>query len=111
MKHIASFIALLLLACHSLAADQSTPQATKSIWIDVRTAEEYAAGFYPGAINISYEVIGEKIPAVVTDKATEIHLYCRSGRRSGIALKTLVDMGYAHVINEGGYAEIMARKK
>jgi phage shock protein E len=110
MKHFLIFFALMLLAGSAIAGDQTTAQTAKAICIDVRTAEEYATGFYPGAINISYEVIGEKISAVAPDKSAEIHLYCRSGRRSGIALKTLMDMGYTHVINEGGYAEIMTRK-
>ena len=111
MNHILSFFTLMLLACNAIAADQSAQPAAKAIWIDVRTADEYATGFYPGAINITHEVIGEKIAAVAPDKSTEIHLYCRSGRRSGIALKTLVDLGYVHVTNEGGYADLMARSK
>jgi len=71
-------------------------------WIDVRTAEEYAAGHVTEAINIPYEQIGARVAEVTTDKDDLIYVYCRSGRRSGIAKKTLEDAGYRNVVNVGG---------
>jgi len=39
----------------------------------------------------------------VPDKNTPVILYCHSGRRADIALKTLKDLGYSQVENYGGY--------
>jgi len=72
-------------------------------WIDVRTAEEFAAGHVTEAVNIPYEEIAGRVAEVTTDKDDLIYVYCRSGRRSGIAKKTLEDAGYRNVVNVGGF--------
>ena len=77
--------------------------------IDVRTPSEYTSGHIDKAINIPYDVIGFKINAVTSEKDREVLLYCQSGRRSGIALKTLKDLGYRNAKNAGGYDAL--RKK
>ncbi|MGY8822956.1 MAG: rhodanese-like domain-containing protein [Candidatus Latescibacterota bacterium] len=64
--------------------------------------DEYNSGHVDGAAHIPYEIIGDKIAALSQDKSRDIVLYCRSGRRSGIAQKTLQDMGYTRVVNAGG---------
>ena len=78
----------------------------ETLWIDVRTAEEYKAGHLEGAIHIPYDEIEQKINAIKADKTADIQLYCRSGRRSGIALETLRSMGYSKVTNAGAYEQI-----
>lgn len=80
-------------------------------WIDVRTAEEYAQGHIKGAINIPYEEIGGQISSITGDVDSDVRVYCRTGRRSGIAKDTLQGMGYANVINEGGYEDLLKRKQ
>lgn len=82
----------------------------QSLWIDVRTAEEYKAGHLEGAINIPYDEMEQKITAIEADKTTEIQLYCRSGRRSGIALETLRGMGYSNVTNAGAYEQLKQKR-
>lgn len=81
-----------------------------AIWIDVRTPEEYATGHVRGAVNIPYEIIGAEIKAVTGDVDSDIRVYCRSGRRSGVAKDTLSGLGYSNVINEGGYEDLLKRK-
>lgn len=76
-------------------------------WIDVRTAEEFGNGHVSGAINIPYEEIGARIGAVTEDRDAHIYLYCRSGRRSGIALDALRQAGYRNALNIGGFEEAM----
>jgi phage shock protein E len=83
---------------------------TMTIWIDVRTAEEFSQGHIPGSINIPYEIIGSEIASVTRDVDKDIRVYCRSGRRSGVAMDTLRGMGYENVINEGGYEDLLQRK-
>ena len=81
-----------------------------TIWIDVRTADEFASGHVTGAINIPYEVIGSQITSVTRDVDQDVRVYCRSGHRSGVAKDTLNGLGYANVINEGGLEDLMQRK-
>lgn len=80
---------------------------SEPIWIDVRTAEEFAAGHYPGAINIPYEEIENQIDGITSEKSAPIHLYCRTGRRSGIARDTLSKIGYTLAENKGGLEDVM----
>lgn len=81
-------------------------QAEQEIWLDVRTAEEYAAGHIVNAINIPFDVIEDNIASITTDKNATIYLYCKSGRRASVALQSLESLGYTNVINKGGYEEL-----
>jgi phage shock protein E len=81
------------------------------VWIDVRTPAEYASGHINGAINIEFQEIANGIKQVTEDKSSDIRLYCRSGRRSGVARETLLKLGYGNVRNEGGYAAALAAHK
>ena len=86
-----------------------TPKMKQPIWIDVRTEEEYVQGHLANAINIPYEEIGARVSQVTEDKSADIRVYCRTGRRSGIAKETLESLGYDHVTNEGGYQDLISR--
>ena len=78
----------------------------KTTVIDVRTEKEYNAGHLKNSINIPYGEIKDTIGKHVHDKNQKIIVYCRSGRRSGIAKKTLDEMGYTNVINTGAYEKL-----
>ena len=74
-----------------------------SVIVDVRREDEYAAGHIPGAVLLTMESISaESAAAVLPDKNQLVLLYCRSGRRSKLAAKSLVDLGYTNVIEFGG---------
>jgi phage shock protein E len=77
--------------------------------VDARTEAEWKAGHIKGAILIPYDQITARIAEVTTNKSASIALYCRSGRRSGIALKSLQELGYLNVKNLGSLDD--ARKK
>ncbi len=79
------------------------------VWIDVRTAEEFSAGHVEGSINIPYGEITKRISGVTTDKEADIRVYCRSGRRSGIAKDMLEAQGFTNVTNEGGYQDLLKK--
>jgi len=81
-------------------------QQRTGIWIDVRTPMEFAIGHLEGATNIPHGEIAARITALVPDKNAEIHLYCRSGRRSSLAQETLLGMGYTKVTNDGAYENL-----
>lgn len=72
------------------------------ILLDVRTAEEYAAGHIPGAALLPNEDIGTARPAQLPVLDTPIYVYCRSGRRSADAAAKLADMGYTALYDLGG---------
>jgi len=71
--------------------------------IDVRTPDEYRAGYIPGSLNIPLDRIGE-IEKAVPDHGAKLFVYCLSGARSARACAALVRMGYTNVVNIGGIA-------
>ena len=83
--------------------------AADPVWIDVRTADEYNKGHVSQAVNIPYDELSEGISALTTDKDASIYVYCRSGRRSGIAKETLENLGYTRVDNVGGIEDAMKK--
>ena len=83
----------------------SATWAGEAIWIDVRSAQEYNTEHVAAAGNIPYTEISSRIGEVTGDKDALIYVYCRSGRRSGIAQSTLEEAGYNNVINLGGLAD------
>lgn len=74
-------------------------RGASALLLDVRTAEEYAAGHIPGAELLPYDEIRSRFAE--PDKARPIVVYCRSGRRSAIARSTLMEMGYRNVSDFG----------
>lgn len=87
----------------------STQSFAQAVVIDVRTPSEYAEKHIPGAINIDHSVIATEIQKLKLAKDEKIILYCRSGRRSGIALETLKKLGFENLENYGGLEEAQTR--
>ena len=79
------------------------------LWIDVRSASEYSEGHVEQAVNIPHDEIADGIATLSTDKDATIYVYCRSGRRSGLAKETLENMGYTQVTNLGGLEDALAK--
>ncbi len=102
-------LGLLLFACGKTDITEVSIRDYDTI-IDVRTKEEYDAGHLSNAINIPYTKIKEEIKEHVENRRTKILLYCRSGRRSGIANKILHDMGYINAINAGAF-EVLKKQE
>ena len=82
--------------------------AEAPLWIDVRSAEEYAAGHLDGAVNIPYDEIATRISEVTRDKQRVIRLYCGIGVRAQVAKIALEAQGFEQVSNEGGYDALRA---
>lgn len=93
-------ITLLLSSASALATEY---------WIDVRIPEQYQAEHLDGAINIPLKQLKEEIAAQVRNKDDAVHLYCNSGRQSGLAKQMLLNMGYINVMNEGGINSVKQR--
>lgn len=89
------------------AAALATLQRADSLLIDVRSSEEFSAGALPGAIRIGHDEIAAQIASIAPDKDSPLVLYCRSGRRSGIAKQSLEALGYRQVVNAGAYDDLL----
>ena len=90
------------------AADLKTrlsSSAAKPVVLDVRRADEYAAGHVDGALNIAHtDVLANPATAVAAGKDAEIILYCGSGRRASMAIEALRAAGYTNLKHlEGDY--------
>ncbi|MEH8020909.1 MULTISPECIES: rhodanese-like domain-containing protein [Rheinheimera] len=96
-----TLIALLLLV---ITACTATPPQT--VWIDVRSADEYAAGHLVNTVNIPHTEIASGVAKLNLSKDTPIAVYCKSGRRADVALETLQQLGYSNVVNKGGYEDL-----
>jgi rhodanese-related sulfurtransferase len=71
--------------------------------IDVRTPEEYATGHIPGAANIPFDQVAQRISEI--DAPHGVALYCMVGPRARKGETALLAAGYETVFHlEGGLA-------
>lgn len=84
--------------------------AMGALVVDARTPEEFSAGHLDGAINIPHDQALERLAEFGSDKEKSIVVYCRSGRRSGIAQSVLAEHGFTNAHNAGGYEPMLAAK-
>lgn len=103
------FLLTVLFSLFASVATAEQPEPPDPLWIDVRTAAEYESGHLPGARHIEFDRIGAQIAALTLDRDQRIVLYCKSGRRSGFAKQTLIELGYRNVHNAGGVADVLRR--
>ena len=68
--------------------------------LDVRTPQEFAEGHVPGAVNVPYDQLASRLAEVPQDK--DVVLYCKSGRRAGIAADVLAANGYTRLAHLEG---------
>ncbi|WP_286264486.1 rhodanese-like domain-containing protein [Thalassotalea atypica] len=85
-----------------LVSLQAAPLAPAYTLLDVRSAKEYQAGHIKGALNISHSTLGEQLNLMPQDKDQMVIVYCRSGRRAGIAEQLLKAKGYTQVKHLSG---------
>lgn len=71
--------------------------------LDVRTQEEFDEGHIQGAILLPYDAItAETAAETLPNQEKTVLVYCRTGRRSEVAAKRLIDLGYTAVYDFGG---------
>jgi phage shock protein E len=73
------------------------------LYVDVRTRDEYAAGHVEGAILIPYDEMGSRWREIAEYADRPVVLYCRTGRRSGIAERILQSHGFSQVEDAGAF--------
>jgi len=77
-------------------------EKNKVVLLDVRSPEEYAEGHVPGAINISHTQIKTNLAKLLPHKNDTVIVYCRSGRRAGIAKDILAEHGFTKLRHLSG---------
>ena len=111
-KVIAMLTSVLLLAgCASgvagvtnLTVEDFSKKITDSgvVILDVRTPGEFMTGHIQGAQNIDFESESFESQIEALDKTSTYAVYCRSGNRSGQAVKVMQDAGFGNLYNLDG---------
>ena len=94
-----------------IRTDSAAADSQAVTLVDVRTAEEYAEGHIPDALNI--DVLQDDFTQKATarlPKDRRVAVYCRSGKRSLKAAALLVKAGYKVVNLKGGWLEWTANR-
>ena len=82
----------------------------KALVLDVRTAEEFAAGHLAGAHLVPVQELSSRIAEVKQmledDLSRPVVVYCRSGGRATRAARLLHDAGFQDVTNGGGLKDL-----
>ena len=73
--------------------------STAPLVLDVRRAEEFAAGRVPGSRNLPHEQLVADPALLGAPKDAEIVVYCQSGRRANMALEALQKAGYTRLVH------------
>ena len=112
MKKIVALIAsaLLLAGCSSspsaidLSVTEFSAKTAESgvVTLDVRTPGEFAEGYIEGARLIDFQSGNFENEIATLDKNATYAVYCRSGNRSGQAVKVMQDAGFTNVFNMNG---------
>jgi rhodanese-related sulfurtransferase len=110
-KIIAIFASVLLLAgCSSsssavdLSVSEFSSKVTEAgiITLDVRTPGEFNEGHIDGALLIDFQSGNFENEIASLDKSKTYAVYCRSGSRSGEAVKVMSDAGFTNLYNLNG---------
>jgi phage shock protein E len=113
MKKVIALIAsvLLLAGCSSSASGVTNMNVsefsqkiteTGVVTLDVRTPGEFAEGHIEGAQLIDFQSGNFENEIASLDKNATYAVYCRSGNRSGQAVKVMHDAGFHNVYNLNG---------
>lgn len=70
---------------------------SKWLILDVRSAEEYAEGHVPGAVNIAHTELEDRLSEIVNFESKPVVVYCRSGYRAGKAAEILKKAKFADI--------------
>jgi rhodanese-related sulfurtransferase len=112
MKKVITILAsvLLLAGCSSsssaidLSVSEFSNKVTEAglITLDVRTPGEFSEGHIDGALLIDFQSGNFENEIASLDKSKTYAVYCRSGSRSGEAVKVMSDAGFTNLYNLDG---------
>ena len=101
MAAVACVGAIALLSSCGNNEEAITMDYSTAIIIDVRTTEEFAAGHLDGAVNYNVEdgTLEQALPSL--DPNANYVVYCRSGRRSAVAVDLMKENGFTQIADLG----------
>lgn len=100
---------LSLLACNNRTAEEKPADVSREpVYVDVRTGSEFAGGHVDGALNIPHDQMELRYRELEPYRNQRIIVYCRSGRRSQVALDVLRAKGFTNVENGGAFEDLIA---
>jgi phage shock protein E len=89
--------------CFFATLHMPTPNESLSpLYLDVRSAGEYASGHLEDALNLPLDQLQQGIALVAPRLDQPLVLYCASGARSAFGCAVLQQMGYTQATNGGG---------
>jgi rhodanese-related sulfurtransferase len=85
-------------------ADAEQAIRDADVLVDVREADEFAAGHLGGAVHISRGMLEFKFSAnpALQPRDIKIVVYCKTSGRAALAAAVLHDMGYLNVLSIAG---------
>ena len=112
MKKVIAILAsvLLLAGCSTspsamdLTVSEFSTRVTEAgvITLDVRTPGEFNEGHIEGALLVDFQSGNFENEIASLDKSKTYAVYCRSGSRSGQAVKIMSDAGFTNIYNLDG---------
>lgn len=72
------------------------------VFLDVRSAPEFAAGHAAGAVHIPVSDLAARADELEPHRHRRILVYCLSGHRAGRAVRQLRERGFGSAENAGG---------
>lgn len=98
-------LCLLLLPVSAAQVQELSPeQAARAmaeisdlVVLDVRTPDEYNQGHIEGAVNIDFYAKDFQAQLGQLERDRPYLVYCRSGRRSGVATETMLKLGFTDI--------------
>jgi len=109
---IAIFFSIQIIACNGESIDiilisqeelVSQVQTEKSfLLLDVRSPKEYDAGHIPGAINIDFKELKDRIDEIDSFKKSQVVVYCERGIRAKVAEAVLQEAGFQSIFHLEG---------
>jgi sulfur-carrier protein adenylyltransferase/sulfurtransferase len=96
-----------LLASTKAQIREVTPEQAEQLrqtatFLDVREADEHEQGTIPGSVFIPRGNLETQVEGKLSDKGTQLVVYCAGGARSAFAAKTLAELGYSDVVSMSG---------
>lgn len=79
----------------------AAPSAEQPFLLDVRTPQEFASGYIPGAVNIPVDDLRSRLSELPRDR--KIAAYCQVGQRGYLASRILLQAGFSAANVGGGY--------
>ena len=90
---------------NAAALSERLGSADAPVILDVRTREEYSSGHVPGAINVPYDQVADRVEEFAAFRDADVVVYCQSGKRASMAAADLKTAGFSRVLDLEGHMQ------